>query len=237
MAELRELAAGRTDLLAEVAGILIGFHEREMDEPRVKTAARLLIVAGADESLIPQWVEEGRRRAEAARLPPFAGLVVHRGARICVLPAARPLPRIGRTAARARRCSGHPGRRVEHRRGAFLVACIDLAERLGGSRGVIEGERAFHGTGGDCDHFQLQCHDARQGRLQRVSRDSRDGQQTPVPTRDSPSRCRRRTLPGPQLPSQAEAHPGLCPILGAEWERRGTVRCCQKRRPCPAERL
>ena len=72
VAELRELAAGRTDLLAEVAGILIGFHEREMDEPRVKTAARLLIVAGADESLIPQWVEEGRRRAEAARLPPFS---------------------------------------------------------------------------------------------------------------------------------------------------------------------
>ncbi len=66
VAELRVLAAGRTDLLAEVAGILTGFHEGDMDEPQVKAAARLLIAAGADESLIPQWVEEGQRRAEAA---------------------------------------------------------------------------------------------------------------------------------------------------------------------------
>jgi hypothetical protein len=34
--------------------------------------AELCRLAGADESLIPQWVEEGRHRAEAALLPPFS---------------------------------------------------------------------------------------------------------------------------------------------------------------------
>jgi hypothetical protein len=33
VAELRELAAGRADLLAEVAGIMEGASEGEMDEP------------------------------------------------------------------------------------------------------------------------------------------------------------------------------------------------------------
>ncbi len=30
-------------------------------------------LAGADEATIPQWVAEGRRRAEAARMPPHGG--------------------------------------------------------------------------------------------------------------------------------------------------------------------
>ena len=29
-------------------------------------------MAGADEALIPQWIQEGRRRAEAAKLPPLS---------------------------------------------------------------------------------------------------------------------------------------------------------------------
>ena len=35
-------------------------------------AAELCRAAGADESLIEGWIEEGRRRAEARRLPPFS---------------------------------------------------------------------------------------------------------------------------------------------------------------------
>lgn len=72
VSELRELAGDRPDLLAEEAGILLGFHEGDLDEARARAAAQLLIAAGADESLIAQWVEEGRRRAEAARHPPFS---------------------------------------------------------------------------------------------------------------------------------------------------------------------
>ncbi len=67
MAELREVAADRPDLLAEEAGILLGFHHGGPDEPRARAEAQLLIAAGADESLIPQWIEEGRRWAQAAR--------------------------------------------------------------------------------------------------------------------------------------------------------------------------
>src|SRR5579864_7058814 len=64
LAELRALAGGRADLLAEVAGIFEGTSEGELDEPLARSAARLCRKAGADEALIPQWVAEGRRRAE-----------------------------------------------------------------------------------------------------------------------------------------------------------------------------
>jgi hypothetical protein len=57
--ELREIAGDRPDLLAEVAGILLDASEGELDEPRAKAAASFCIAAGADESLIPGWIEEG----------------------------------------------------------------------------------------------------------------------------------------------------------------------------------
>jgi hypothetical protein len=72
-AELRELAAGRADLLAEVAGIFEGTSEGELDEPLARQAAGLCRLAGADQALIPEWVEEGRRRAESARKRPHSG--------------------------------------------------------------------------------------------------------------------------------------------------------------------
>lgn len=72
--ELRELADGRSDLLAEVCGIFTGTSEGELDEPIARQAARLCRLAGADEALIPQWIAEGRRRAQAARKPPFGEL-------------------------------------------------------------------------------------------------------------------------------------------------------------------
>ena len=73
VAALRELAGGRADLLAEVAGILEGTSEGELDEPLTRQAAGLCRLAGADPETIPAWIAEGRRRAAAARQPPFSG--------------------------------------------------------------------------------------------------------------------------------------------------------------------
>ena len=71
--ELRELAAGRADLLAQVAGIFEGASAGRHDEPLARQAAALCRLAGADDALIPQWAAEGRRRAQAARQPPHGG--------------------------------------------------------------------------------------------------------------------------------------------------------------------
>lgn len=72
-AELRELADGHADLLAEVAGIFEGTSEGELDEPIARQAAQLCRKAGADPEAIPAWIEEGRRRRAAASMPPFSG--------------------------------------------------------------------------------------------------------------------------------------------------------------------
>jgi hypothetical protein len=68
--ELREVAGDRPDLLAEVAGNLLGASEGRLDEPRSKAAASFCIAAGADQSSIPGWIEEGRRRVAISRKPP-----------------------------------------------------------------------------------------------------------------------------------------------------------------------
>ena len=81
VAELRELAGGRADLLAEVAGVLEGAREGELDEPLARQAAMLCRKAGADPDAIPAWIEEGRRRAANARQPPFSGGLHDGGAR------------------------------------------------------------------------------------------------------------------------------------------------------------
>jgi hypothetical protein len=70
--ELREIAAGRGDLLAEVAGLLIGYYRRTAEEPKARAAAYYCITAGAALELIPRWVEVGCSRAAAARLIPPA---------------------------------------------------------------------------------------------------------------------------------------------------------------------
>jgi len=61
-----QVAQGRADLLAESAGLAIGAHEGNPDEARYLQAAQLCIDAGADLAAIPDWIEEGRRRAGAA---------------------------------------------------------------------------------------------------------------------------------------------------------------------------
>jgi hypothetical protein len=73
-AELREIAGDRPDLLAEVAGLSLGTAESKGPEYKAQAdaVAGLCRLAGADESLIPGWVAEGRSRAEARRIPPFS---------------------------------------------------------------------------------------------------------------------------------------------------------------------
>jgi len=72
VAELAEILAGRDDepvLLAEVAGLLEGFHQCELDEAKARAAVQLCCLAGADEALIPQWKRKapnGLRRCGSA---------------------------------------------------------------------------------------------------------------------------------------------------------------------------
>ena len=70
--ELREVAVGRGDLLAEVTGLLIGYYRRTAEEARARGAAYFCIAAGAGLEMIPQWIEVGCSRAAAARLIPPA---------------------------------------------------------------------------------------------------------------------------------------------------------------------
>jgi hypothetical protein len=67
--ELREIAGNRGDLLAEVAGLFIGYYRETNQERKAEAAARYCVAAGADPDLIPQWIEEGRSRAALARQP------------------------------------------------------------------------------------------------------------------------------------------------------------------------
>ncbi len=69
--ELREITGGRGDLLAEVAGLLIGYYRRTGEELKARAAAYYCMAAGADLDLIPRWIEVGCSRAAAARqIPP-----------------------------------------------------------------------------------------------------------------------------------------------------------------------
>jgi hypothetical protein len=74
LAELGEILHGRDDgpaLLAEAAGILLGACREPELEAEAGRAAGLLREAGADETLIPEWIEVGRQRVRDAAEPPF----------------------------------------------------------------------------------------------------------------------------------------------------------------------
>jgi hypothetical protein len=79
--ELRELAAGRGDLLAEVGGVMEGFGQGQLDEPLARQAACLCRDAGADPDPAGEWIEEGRRRRDVASMPPMSGGLHGRGVR------------------------------------------------------------------------------------------------------------------------------------------------------------
>ena len=72
-AELRQVAGDRGDLLADVAGLALGTSESRGRDYVVQgqAVADLCIAAGADESLIGQWAEEGRHRVAIRRKPPI----------------------------------------------------------------------------------------------------------------------------------------------------------------------
>jgi hypothetical protein len=67
--EPRDIADGRGDLLAERAGITLGFYAREnRDEwQRKALEAALLIAAGADLTRLTEWIAVGQERAERIR--------------------------------------------------------------------------------------------------------------------------------------------------------------------------
>jgi len=77
--ELRALAGGRADLLAQVAGVELGSRSGEPDDSVGQRIAELCRLAGAKEDEIQQWVQVGKTRKENARsrVPPD----VHEAAR------------------------------------------------------------------------------------------------------------------------------------------------------------
>lgn len=95
VAELRELAGHRPDLLAHRAGTAIGFGESQYDAVVYRLIADLCIKAGADPAQIPGWVEVGRQRAELARQVPYTGAAhpaSHPAPHPAVRPAVHPAP-------------------------------------------------------------------------------------------------------------------------------------------------
>ena len=79
VAELRELAAGRSDLLAQWAGIQLGYtRTSDVDVDRCRLIADLCIKAGADLSLIDEWITVGRIRREQAATRPYTGVTHNR---------------------------------------------------------------------------------------------------------------------------------------------------------------
>ncbi len=68
--ELAEVADGRVDLLAERAGLALGFHEGDIDAAVYERIAQLCISAGASIADIEGWIGVGRQRAVAARQIP-----------------------------------------------------------------------------------------------------------------------------------------------------------------------
>ncbi len=73
VAEIRELAGHRPDLLAQCAGLALGCSEGQLDAEVYRKMADLCIAAGADESLIDGWIAEGRARSAQAREMPNTG--------------------------------------------------------------------------------------------------------------------------------------------------------------------
>jgi hypothetical protein len=66
VAELKHAAAGWTALLAECAGLALGYGEHHLDAARYRHIAELCVAAGVDQTLVEAWIEVGRQRAAAA---------------------------------------------------------------------------------------------------------------------------------------------------------------------------
>ena len=66
VAELKQAAAGWTALLAECAGLALGYGEHQPDAARYRHIAELCVAAGVDQTLVEAWIEVGRQRASAS---------------------------------------------------------------------------------------------------------------------------------------------------------------------------
>jgi hypothetical protein len=66
VAEPKQAPAGWADLLAECAGLVLGYGEHHSDAARYRQIADLCIAAGVDQTLIEAWIEVGRQRATSA---------------------------------------------------------------------------------------------------------------------------------------------------------------------------
>jgi hypothetical protein len=66
LAELKQAAAGWAALLAECAGLALGYGEHQLDAARYRHIAELCVAAGVDQTLVEAWIEVGRQRASAA---------------------------------------------------------------------------------------------------------------------------------------------------------------------------
>lgn len=73
VAEIRELAGRRADLLAQCADLALGCGEGQLDADVYARMAELCVLAGADDSLIAEWIAVGRGRAEQAAQTPNTG--------------------------------------------------------------------------------------------------------------------------------------------------------------------
>ncbi len=65
-AELTQAADGWAALLAECAGLALGYGEHQVDAARYRQVTELCIAAGVDQTLVETWVEGGRQRARTA---------------------------------------------------------------------------------------------------------------------------------------------------------------------------
>jgi len=66
VAELKQTAAGCTALLAECAGLALGYGEHQPGAARYRHIAELCVAAGVDQTLVEAWIGVGRQRASAA---------------------------------------------------------------------------------------------------------------------------------------------------------------------------
>jgi hypothetical protein len=75
IADIRETAQGRADLLAEQAGLALGFALAQTGPQASigRLAAELCIAAGADEAQIERWQAVGYQRATGSREAPSSG--------------------------------------------------------------------------------------------------------------------------------------------------------------------
>jgi len=66
VAELNQAAPGWAALLAECAGLALGYGEHQPGAARYRHIAQLCVAAGVDQTLVEAWIEVGRQRASAA---------------------------------------------------------------------------------------------------------------------------------------------------------------------------